>query len=91
MLLHSQDLKKAMATRRFLVVEGIYMNTGDLAPLKKLVCKTFKLPFNDADIEEMQIYMDAPRFIFYLIIFPSFHFPLPPNGQFNITLPSRSS
>ncbi|CAG0882427.1 unnamed protein product [Darwinula stevensoni] len=29
--------KKAKVTRRFLVVEGIYMNTGDLCPLPKIV------------------------------------------------------
>ncbi|XP_046405751.1 serine palmitoyltransferase 1 [Ischnura elegans] len=29
--------KKAKVTRRFLVVEGIYMNTGNIAPLPKLI------------------------------------------------------
>lgn len=31
------NLKKAKATRRFLVVEGLYLNYGDICPLKKLV------------------------------------------------------
>ncbi|KAH8299773.1 hypothetical protein KR044_005784 [Drosophila immigrans] len=37
--------KKAQKTRRFLVVEGIYMNTGELCPLPELVAlrKQFKL------------------------------------------------
>ena len=32
-----QNPKKARVTRRFLVVEGLYMNYGDIAPLPKLV------------------------------------------------------
>ncbi|XP_071438670.1 serine palmitoyltransferase 1 isoform X2 [Hetaerina americana] len=36
-LLEEQKPKKAKATRRFLVVEGIYMNTGSIAPLPKLI------------------------------------------------------
>ncbi|KAG8234439.1 hypothetical protein J437_LFUL014185 [Ladona fulva] len=32
-----QKPKKAKATRRFLVVEGIYMNTGTIAPLPRLI------------------------------------------------------
>ncbi|XP_034478984.1 serine palmitoyltransferase 1 [Drosophila innubila] len=37
--------KKAQKTRRFLVVEGIYMNTGELCPLPELVAlrKQYKL------------------------------------------------
>lgn len=32
-----QDPRKARVTRRFLVVEGVYANTGDLCPLPQLV------------------------------------------------------
>ena len=32
-----QNPQKAKATRRFLVVEGLYANHGDIAPLDKLV------------------------------------------------------
>lgn len=32
-----QNPKKASVTRRFLVVEGIYVNYGDIAPLPKIV------------------------------------------------------
>ena len=37
--------KKATNTRRFLIVEGIYMNTGTICPLPELValCKKYKL------------------------------------------------
>lgn len=37
--------KKAVKTRRFLIVEGIYMNTGDICPLPELVklCREYKL------------------------------------------------
>lgn len=37
--------KKAANTRRFLIVEGIYMNTGCICPLPKLIplCKKYKL------------------------------------------------
>ena len=34
-----QNPKKASVTRRFLVIEGIYVNYGDIAPLPKLVSK----------------------------------------------------
>eukprot|EP00052_Salpingoeca_macrocollata_P003399 m.35651 g.35651 ORF g.35651 m.35651 type:complete len:473 (-) comp13280_c0_seq1:65-1483(-) len=34
--------KKAKVTRRFLVVEGVYPNTGNIAPLKKLVELKYK-------------------------------------------------
>ena len=37
LLLLQQDRKKAMATRRFIVVEGVYQNTGQICPLKDLV------------------------------------------------------
>lgn len=37
-----KDAKKAAATRRFLVVEGLYENFGDIAPLDKLVELKFK-------------------------------------------------
>ena len=32
-----QNPKKAMKTRRCLVVEGIYMNTGEICPLPELI------------------------------------------------------
>ena len=35
----SQNPKKAGVTRRFLVLEGIYVNYGDIAPLPKIVSK----------------------------------------------------
>ena len=40
-----QNPKKAAATRKFLVVEGIYLNTGEICPLPELVKlrKKFKL------------------------------------------------
>lgn len=34
-----QNPKKAGVTRRFLVLEGIYVNYGDIAPLPKIVSK----------------------------------------------------
>eukprot|EP00053_Salpingoeca_punica_P010525 m.94676 g.94676 ORF g.94676 m.94676 type:complete len:472 (+) comp15417_c0_seq1:107-1522(+) len=37
-----KDPKKAAATRRFLLVEGLYLNHGDIAPLKKLVELKYK-------------------------------------------------
>lgn len=33
-----QNPKKARVTRRFLIVEGVYMNYGDICPLPDLVC-----------------------------------------------------
>ena len=33
-----KNQKKAKATRRFLVVEGLYINSGDLCLLPKMVC-----------------------------------------------------
>lgn len=43
--LDKKDLKRAAKTRRFLVVEGIYMNTGLICPLPELVelCRRYKL------------------------------------------------
>lgn len=43
--LDEQDPKKASKTKRFLIVEGIYMNTGNICPLPDLValCKKYKL------------------------------------------------
>ncbi|XP_033209698.1 serine palmitoyltransferase 1 [Belonocnema kinseyi] len=43
--LDQEDPKKAAKTRRFLIVEGIYMNTGRICPLPELValCKKYKL------------------------------------------------
>ncbi|XP_076246649.1 serine palmitoyltransferase subunit I [Calliopsis andreniformis] len=40
-----QNPKKASKIKRFLVVEGIYMNTGNICPLPELValCKKYKL------------------------------------------------
>jgi len=43
--------KKASVTRRFLVLEGIYVNYGDIAPLPKIVSevinnKTYFIIFN---------------------------------------------
>ena len=32
-----QDPKKAAATRKFLVVEGLYFNVGDICPLPELI------------------------------------------------------
>uniref|UniRef100_A0A2P2IBK8 Serine palmitoyltransferase 1 n=1 Tax=Hirondellea gigas TaxID=1518452 RepID=A0A2P2IBK8_9CRUS len=42
-----QDPKKASATRRFLVTEGLYFNTGDICPLPELVAfrRQYKLRF----------------------------------------------
>jgi serine palmitoyltransferase len=40
--LDAKDQKKAKNTRRFLVVEGLYANYGDIAPLDKLVDLKFK-------------------------------------------------
>lgn len=34
--------KKAMATRRFLVVEGIFLNSGDMCPLPRLIELKYK-------------------------------------------------
>lgn len=36
-ILDKRNPKKAMKTRRFLVVEGIYMNTGEICPLPELI------------------------------------------------------
>lgn len=43
--LDKKNPKKAANTRRFLIVEGIYMNTGSICPLPELValCKKYKL------------------------------------------------
>lgn len=43
--LDNQNRKKAAKTKRFLIVEGIYMNTGSICPLPDLValCKKYKL------------------------------------------------
>ncbi|KAG7205826.1 hypothetical protein KM043_007767 [Ampulex compressa] len=40
-----KNLKKAAKTKRFLIVEGIYMNTGNICPLPELValCRKYKL------------------------------------------------
>ncbi|XP_050598811.1 serine palmitoyltransferase 1 [Bombus affinis] len=40
-----QNLKKAAKIKRFLIVEGIYMNTGNICPLPELValCRQYKL------------------------------------------------
>lgn len=37
-----KDEKKAMNTRRFVVVEGLYTNTGDVCPLKDIVNLKYK-------------------------------------------------
>jgi hypothetical protein len=37
-----QNPRKARITRRFLVVEGLYINYGDICPLKKLVELKYK-------------------------------------------------
>lgn len=37
-----RDPKKARNTRKFIVVEGLYLNTGDLCPLKELVALKYK-------------------------------------------------
>lgn len=39
--------KKAMKSKHFLVAEGIYMNTGEMCPLKELIKlrQTYKLRF----------------------------------------------
>ena len=36
-LLQLQNFAKAKVTRKFLVAEGIYYNSGDIAPLPRLV------------------------------------------------------
>ena len=36
-----QNPAKEKVTRKFIVAEGLYMNSGDLAPLPKLVSKSF--------------------------------------------------
>lgn len=43
----TQNPKKAAKSRRFLIAEAIYMNTGDMCPLKKLVelRRKYKLRF----------------------------------------------
>lgn len=43
--LDEQNPKKASKLKRFLIVEGIYMNTGNICPLPELValCKKYKL------------------------------------------------
>ncbi|KAG6803815.1 serine palmitoyltransferase 1 [Apis mellifera caucasica] len=43
--LDKQNPKKAAKTKRFLIVEGIYMNTGNICPLPELVilCRKYKL------------------------------------------------
>ena len=40
-----QNPKKAAKIKRFLVIEGIYMNTGNICPLPELValCRQYKL------------------------------------------------
>lgn len=43
-LLFLKNPRKARVTRRFIVVEGLYMNTGDICPLPELV-RGFELPF----------------------------------------------
>lgn len=40
-----RDPVKARATRRFLVVEGLYTNAGDMAPLRELVELKYKYKF----------------------------------------------
>ncbi|XP_076752571.1 serine palmitoyltransferase subunit I [Xylocopa sonorina] len=43
--LDEQNPKKAAKTKRFLIVEGIYINTGNICPLPELVqlCRKYKL------------------------------------------------
>lgn len=43
--LDKKDTKKADKTKRFLIIEGIYMNTGQICPLPELValCRKYKL------------------------------------------------
>lgn len=40
-----QNPKQAKATRRFCVVEGIYMKSGDMSPLNEIthLCRTYKV------------------------------------------------
>ena len=37
-LWHMQNPAKAKVTRKFIVAEALYLNSGDLCPLPKLVC-----------------------------------------------------
>lgn len=37
-LLSTQNPAKAKVTRKFIVAEALYLNSGDLCPLPKLVC-----------------------------------------------------
>lgn len=43
--LDEKNLKKTSKTKRFLIVEGIYMNTGNICPLPELValCRKYKI------------------------------------------------
>lgn len=45
MEIDKKNPKKAAKTKRFLIIEGIYVNTGEMCPLPELLqlCKTFKL------------------------------------------------
>lgn len=45
MLLKLQNPKKAAKTRKFIVVEGIYLNTGEMCPLHEIIAlrKKYKL------------------------------------------------
>eukprot|EP00126_Sphaerothecum_destruens_P011701 Sdes_comp20948_c0_seq1m18570 len=45
--LDAKNMKRAKTTRKFLVVEGLYLNTGDICPLDKLVAlkNKYKLYF----------------------------------------------
>ncbi|VEL11859.1 unnamed protein product [Protopolystoma xenopodis] len=37
-----KDMKKAQATRRFLVIEGLYLDYGDICPLPELIALKYK-------------------------------------------------
>ncbi|CAF0818149.1 unnamed protein product [Didymodactylos carnosus] len=43
--LDKKNIKKARATRRFLIVEGLYMNYGDLCPLPRMVELKYKYKY----------------------------------------------
>ena len=42
--LEKKDPKRARHTRQFLIVEGLYVNHGDICPLKQLVCLSLGYP-----------------------------------------------
>ena len=48
--------KKAKATRRFLVVEGLYMKYGDLCPLPKLVSIKKKTVFSKLSSDQSPLH-----------------------------------